>query len=367
MAKGIVKNMMTQDPSDLQLASYDYHLPHELIAQRPLDIRDRSRLLIYNAKNQEVIHDYFHQIAKYLPSKSSLVINCSKVFACRLLGNKQSGGHAELFLLEKKHPTRCLIKTSGKKKRGDLFVFEQGLKAQILHCLDHGQFVVQFFHADLSSEKMEKILNAQLKIPLPSYIRDGIADSRDDQDYQTVFAQEEGSVAAPTAGRHFTPDLMDQLKKQGHDFCELNLHVGAGTFTPVKTPHIVDHQMHAESFSVDANNLKKVKKQWGQLIAVGTTSLRVLETLHLLWQNDLSLKKSDGESGIAGETTIFLHPGQQIVSSQGLITNFHLPASTLIMLVSAFIGRKKTLELYQLAVEKKYRFYSYGDAMLILK
>ncbi|GAB4409819.1 MAG: tRNA preQ1(34) S-adenosylmethionine ribosyltransferase-isomerase QueA [Bacteriovoracaceae bacterium] len=316
-------------------------------------------MLIYRQSQDEVIHSHFDQIGQFLPESSVLAINQSKVFPCRLLVKKSTGGKGEIFVLtptlDQYHSFVGLIKTSGKKRIGDVFL-DQNSEGQfkITELLVDGTFKIQLLKGDF-----DKILHESAKIPIPPYIRDGESDEADKVDYQTVFAKVEGSVAAPTAGLHFTPELMDQLKSQGHDFAPVVLHVGLGTFRPVKAERITDHHMHEEKFFIEKSSLDLLNSQ-RPVIAVGTTSLRTLESSF-----DPIKKNYRGDKW--SETSIFLYPGIPVHSIQGLITNFHLPESTLLMLVSAILGREKTLELYRMAVQEKYRFFSYGDAMLILR
>ncbi|MDO9183083.1 MAG: tRNA preQ1(34) S-adenosylmethionine ribosyltransferase-isomerase QueA [Bacteriovorax sp.] len=349
-----------QNPDDLQLSSYHFDLPQDLIAQRPAS---ESRLLVYKVSTNEVIHDYFKNIGSYLPSDTLLVFNRSKVFASRLLGNKESGGKAEIFLLsttkeimgDQKDVYPALIKTSSKKKMGDQFFFKPNLIATLRVINTDGTFGVSFNTEDLIS-----FLEAYAKIPIPPYIRNGESDEADKINYQTVYAKEVGSVAAPTAGLHFTNDLLSKLAKQNIQTAFVTLHVGLGTFRPVSTSLLKDHQMHSENFFIDKLNdelIFKARSEKKKIFAVGTTSLRVLES---------SFEKNL-ESDTIYSTKIFLHPGVEIKSVDGLITNFHLPESTLLMLVSAMIGRLKALELYQIAIDERYRFFSYGDGMLIIR
>lgn len=346
---------------DLFLHSYHYDLPPELIAQRPVDKieRHQSRLMVYNVKTDTVIHDHFFNLPKYLPPESLIVFNQSKVFPSRLLGNKASGGKAELFFLSHEKNVDgfypCLLKTRSKKSIGDEFIFVDGLKVQVATLNNDGTFGVKI---DLPAhyENLLAYLEKNALIPIPPYIRKGESDDEDKKNYQTVYSKETGSVAAPTAGLHFTNELLSKLKDHKIDQAFVTLHVGLGTFKPVTVDHLKDHVMHSEEYFVDAENLNKIRSA-KNIFAVGTTSLRVLES-------------SFGKGILAGEhykTQIFLHPGINVQSVSGLITNFHLPESTLLMLVSALVGRKKTLELYELAVKEKYRFFSYGDAMLILR
>ena len=330
---------------DTLLSSYKYDLPDELIAQRP----GKSRLLIYKIKTNQIIHEQFSNIKNYLPPDALLVFNQSKVYPSRLLGNKKSGGKAELFLLsltpdDNLYP--ALIKTRSKKNLEDQFFFDGDLIATLKTINSDGTFGVSFNQAD-----MVGYVHQFAKIPIPPYIRKGESDEQDKLHYQTVYAKTEGSVAAPTAGLHFTKELLESI-----DHAFVTLHVGIGTFKPVTTPNILDHQMHSENFFIDHKNLEKIKAH-KNIFAVGTTSLRVLE----------STFNKELKADTVYQTNIFLHPGVEIHSINGLITNFHLPESSLLMLVSALMGREKTLEIYREAIKERYRFFSYGDAMLILR
>lgn len=355
-----VMNKISVD-GDLLLRSYHYHLPPELIAQRPIDSvnRHESRLLVYNNKTKAIIHDYFYNLGNYLPKSALLVFNQSKVFPSRLLGSKKSGGKAEIFFLSHEKNERgyypVLIKTRSKKSLGDEFIFAENLKAIVTGISTEGTFEVELDLPE-SFKSFLSYLEKYALIPIPPYIRKGESDAEDKKNYQTVYSKDEGSVAAPTAGLHFTNELLEKLKTQNIEDAYVTLHVGLGTFKPVVVDHLIDHRMHAEEYFVDEVNLQKIRRS-KNIFAVGTTSLRVLES---------SFGK-DITSGTRYKTQIFLHPGVEVQSIQGLITNFHLPESTLLMLVSALIGREKTLELYKIAVEEKYRFFSYGDAMLILR
>jgi S-adenosylmethionine:tRNA ribosyltransferase-isomerase len=342
---------------DLLLTSYDYDLPANLIADRPAAGRSGSRLLVYNVKTDEVIHSKFDDIHKFLPHNSVLVLNQSKVFPCRLLGQKLSGGKVEVFLLsaianENGH-YRALIKSNGKKKEGDRYLFADNME-MTLELIKDGHFYLRSNLSDLTS-----YLEKHAKIPIPPYIRGGESDEQDKLDYQTVFAKHVGSVAAPTAGLHFTQEVFEKLKANGIVQTMVTLHVGLGTFAPVKTNNIKEHEMHTEEYFVEKDQWDKIvsaKKR----IAVGTTSLRTIESI---WKKGTESFTPDE----VYDTNIFLHPGVEVKSIDALVTNFHLPKSTLLMLVSSLIGREKTLELYKIAVENEYRFFSYGDAMLILR
>lgn len=344
---------------DLQLSAYDYYLPKELIATRPVEGRHYSRLLVYNCQTDTISHHTFNELVNFLPEETTLVLNQSKVFPCRLKGKKDTGGCVEVFFLtvepnEEGH-YRALVKANGKKRDGDIYLFEDNLRIEIVGNVD-GEFLIR---PSLIGNELIDFLNAHALVPIPPYIRGGESDEQDKKDYQTVFANELGSVAAPTAGLHFTDELLTKIKNQGHDIAKVTLHVGLGTFAPVKVDNLEDHKMHSENYCIDQSNFEKIK-QAKKRFAVGTTSLRTLETI---WQSGV-------DNYIPGElkdTSIFLHPGVDVESIDGLITNFHLPKSTLLMLVSALIGREKTLELYDIAVKEEYRFFSYGDAMLILR
>jgi S-adenosylmethionine:tRNA ribosyltransferase-isomerase len=346
---------------DLFLRSYHYDLPPELIAQRPIDgtARHESRLLVYNAQTQTVTHDYFYNLPNYLPEESLIVFNQSKVFPSRLLGNKKSGGKAELFFLSHEKNSNnfypCLLKTRSKKSIGDQFIFPENLLVEVAELHSDGTFGVKLSLPE-GFPNLLTYLEKNALIPIPPYIRKGESDDEDKKNYQTVYSKDTGSVAAPTAGLHFTNELLAKLKVHKIEQAYVTLHVGLGTFKPVTVDHLKDHVMHSEEYFVDQANLDKINFN-KKIFAVGTTSLRVLESSY----------GSDIKAEQHYKTQIFLHPGVEVKSVSGLITNFHLPESTLLMLVSALIGREKTLELYEIAVREKYRFFSYGDAMLILR
>lgn len=345
--------------TDFDLSSYDFELPEELIASRPVPDRHSSRLLVYKEETGEVFHSSFSKIYEFLPSNSTIIFNRSRVFPCRLIGKKNSGGEAEVFLLSLMQEGDfypAMIRASGKRKVGDEFLFD-GLKVRIEVIRGDGTF---FVSTSLNRQDFLDVIEKIGKIPIPPYIRGGVSDDLDKKDYQTVFAQELGSVAAPTAGLHFSQELLGELKKKGHELASLTLHVGAGTFAPVKDENILEHKMHEEFFTIDRDNLQTIRNAKFR-VAVGTTSLRTLESC---W--DGTNISFDPECGMKG-TSIFLHPGKSVHSIDALVTNFHLPCSTLLMLVSSLVGRVKILELYSLAIKMKYRFYSYGDGMLILR
>ena len=338
---------------DFNLNSYDYHLPGELIAERPVSGRHHSKLLVYKKGTGEIIHTDFLNISDFIPADSLMVFNETKVFPCRLTGKKSTGGKCELFILST-NPRgglfHCLVKTTGKKKIGDEFFFSEDLTAKLIDSGSDGTFWIKF-----NLENIPAYLEKHGSIPIPPYIRKGEADKKDREDYQTVFAKNTGSVAAPTAGLHFTDEVFENLKAKGIDRAFVTLHVGMGTFAPVKSEDIRDHRMHGESYHLTSKNLEKIRNS-KSIFAVGTTSLRTLESSY---NQEIIPEKSY-------ETDIFLHPGKEIKSISGLLTNFHLPKSSLLMLVSCLIGRDEVLRIYNEAVDKKYRFFSYGDAMLIL-
>ena len=343
--------------TDLELKSYDFDLPQALIADRPMPDRHSSRLLVYERKLDRVTHSTFREIGKFLPAHSTLVFNRSRVFPCRLLGRKSTGGEVEVFvlsLLDQNGLYPTFLRASGKRKIGEEFHFGD-LVARLEVVSGDGTFLVSF---NLPRNEMLEQLERIGKIPIPPYIRNGESDELDKQQYQTVFAQETGSVAAPTAGLHFSQELLEELTHQGHQMATVTLHVGAGTFAPVKSENILEHKMHSEFYTIDQSNLELINAASFR-IAVGTTTLRTLESS---WQDG----KIRFEGSGLRSTDIFLHPGKSINSIDALITNFHLPKSSLIMLVSTLVGREKVLSLYEEAIAQKYRFYSYGDGMLIL-
>lgn len=343
--------------TDFDLSSYSFYLPPELIAERPVPDRHSSRLLVYDQKKDSITHTSFSKIGDFLPQNSTFVFNRSKVFPCRLIGKKKSGGDAEVFvltLIDQDGLYPALIKASGKRKVGDEFFFGD-LVASLEIVRGDGTFLVRFNRSsgDLIDELQEKG-----RIPIPPYIRGGVSDDLDRQQYQTVYAREVGSVAAPTAGLHFSETVLEDLKARGHKLASVTLHVGAGTFAAIKASHILDHKMHEEFYQIDEENLKLIQDASFR-VAVGTTSLRTLESA---WK-DGNVRATPG----LHSTSIFLHPGKEVHSIQALMTNFHLPESSLLILVSALIGREKTLQIYEEAIKERYRFFSYGDGMLILR
>ena len=347
---------MTHTQLDLKLEAYQYDLPPELIASRPVAGRDGSRLLVYDESSDKVIHTDFRQLDQFIDSQTTMIFNRSKVFPCRIKAKKETGGALEVFFLQSESENalfHVLIKSSSRKPVGMPIIFPDDSTALITKAFDDGTFEI------IVTTNISKLLSTHGKIPIPPYIRGGESDAKDLEDYQTVYAKEVGSVAAPTAGLHFTPKIFAQLETKGIKRAELALHVGMGTFAPVKSDVITDHQMHSESFCISKKDIDVINSS-KKRIAVGTTSLRALESG---WKDQaFALEAEKWHS-----TNIFLHPGKEVKSIDGILTNFHLPGSSLIMLVSSIIGREKTLSLYQEAVKERYRFFSYGDAMLILR
>ncbi len=345
-----------------KLSSYDYPLPKELIAQEALPQRDKARLLILNRSTTEIVHSEFRHIIDYLGNNDVLVINDTKVIPARLFGKKETGGKIEVLLLdfnpvqaEKKVViSDVLLKASRPPRPGQVIYFEDGLKAEVLDYKE-GKAKLCFYAKRSFRETLFNIGH----IPLPPYIKreDKPEDRRD---YQTVYATKEGAIAAPTAGLHFTPKILAALKRKGVEIVRLTLHVGYGTFIPVKVDDIRKHKMHGEYYELkeeSAEQLNKAFKIGKKIVAVGTTTTRVLEYLMTRYG-----KIQPG----CGICDLFIFPGYQFKIVQAMITNFHLPKSTLVMLVSAFAGRERILKAYLEAIKKRYRFYSYGDVMFII-
>ncbi|HZK25452.1 MAG TPA: tRNA preQ1(34) S-adenosylmethionine ribosyltransferase-isomerase QueA [Oscillospiraceae bacterium] len=339
------------------LADFDYELPENLIAQVPLAQREASRLLVLHKANGKCEHQQFTDLKHYLRAGDALVLNNTKVLPARLLGHKRQGGAlVEILLLKQRdaHTWETIVRPGKRLRPGAEVIFGQGeLKAQILEILPDGGRLVSFTFAGTFQE----ILDRLGEMPLPPYIKEKLTDK---ERYQTVYAQEEGSAAAPTAGLHFTPDLLQQIAESGVSLVYLTLHVGLGTFRPVKTERIEEHQMHSEFYQLPAeaaDTLNQCKQRGGRIFAVGTTTCRTLETV----------TSADGiiYPG-SGWTDIFIYPGYRFRAIDALLTNFHLPKSTLLMLIAAFAGRENVLQAYTQAVQAEYRFFSFGDAMLIL-
>lgn len=339
-------------------SDFYFNLPEELIAQTPIEKRDESRLLCLGRKSGEVCHRRFYELPEILKPGDLLVMNDSRVLPARLLGQKIPGGAAmEFLLLERKGQDlwEILVRPGRKAPVGARFSFGNGLlTGKIIDVLDEGNRLASFEYDGNFYEVLERIG----KMPLPPYITESLADN---ERYQTVYAKELGSAAAPTAGLHFTPELLDRLHEKGVNTAFITLHVGLGTFRPVKADNILEHKMHAEHYHISKETAKLInetKAGGGRVIAVGTTSCRTLEAV--AGANAGAIMESDGY------TDIFITPGYEFKIIDGLITNFHLPESTLIMLVSAFAGHGHVMEAYRRAVEEKYLFFSFGDAMLIL-
>ncbi len=342
--------------SPMKTEDFWYDLPEELIAQTPLAKRDASRLLVLDRRTGETCHKHFYDIYDYLQPGDCLVMNDSRVLPARLLGKRPSGGAVELLLLKNKGSNlwECLAKPGRKLQPGQEVIFGDGeLTATIREILDDGNRLVEFHYSGIFLEVLERLG----KMPLPPYIK---AQLQDQERYQTVYSREVGSAAAPTAGLHFTEELLEKLKAKGVSLAFVTLHVGLGTFRPVKVENINDHHMHSELCVLSeetAQILNQTRASGGRIICVGTTSCRTLE----------SLANADGSFAAGSKwTDIFIYPGYQFRAMDGLITNFHLPESTLVMLVSAFAGRENVLQAYGEAVQERYRFFSFGDAMLVI-
>ena len=344
----------------MHINDFDYYLPEEQIAQHPADKRDESRLLVVDRKSGKLEHRHFYDILEYLNPGDCLVMNNSKVIPARLFGKKEITGAKVEFLLIKRVKGdlwETMVRPGKKLHVGDRVSFtEDGtLSAQIIEHGEGGTRIVRFEYEGDFHELLERIG----KIPLPPYI-ERESDDEDKERYQTVYCKEEGSVAAPTAGLHFTEELMEKALQKGVKIAYVTLHVGIGTFRPVKCETIEEHKMHFEEYEIDEENaavINQTKKSGGRVISVGTTSTRTVE----------SAASADGTVDAGhGNTDIFIYPGYRFKVIDSLITNFHLPKSTLLMLVSALYNRENILAAYQEAVEQKYRFFSYGDAMIIL-
>lgn len=376
----------------MKLKLFDYNLPGKLIAQTPAVPRDRSRLLVYGpvgrsfnegrVKTRKIIHDRFYNLPKYLTNNDVLVLNNTKVFPARLIGNKETGGKAEILLLKKikrdgqqaNHSfsegweglVGCTRPKSGLKLR-----FERGLQAELVNRLSEKTWLIKF---NFKGDKFNAILNQIGQTPLPPYIqvslrpRSSGGSKLEKQRYQTVYARHLGSAAAPTAGLHFTKNLLNKVKKRGCEMEFVTLHVGLGTFNPVNTENIEDYKIHSEWAIVDKATIArliKAKRKGKRIIAVGTTSTRVLESFfeNAPMLHSMGVRKKS----ISKFIDIFIYPGYKFKFIDALITNFHLPKSSLLMLVAAFIGRKNIMKIYQTAIKMKYRFFSFGDAMLLTK
>ncbi len=343
---------------NLNVHSYNYDLPEELIAQDPLSDRTASRLLVLDKKTGGISHRFFRDITEFFKPGDCLVINDTKVIPARLMGTKKdTGGAVEILLLkrlkDKKDEWEALAGPGKKARPGDVIVFGNGeLECEILEIVEDGNRMIKFSYEGIFEEILDKLGS----MPLPPYIKNQL---KEKDRYQTVYAKNEGSAAAPTAGLHFTGELLKKIEEKGVSIARITLHVGLGTFRPVKVENIKEHKMHSEHFVITpeaADMINKTKDSGGRIISVGTTSTRTLES---------AADDSGHIKPVTSDTSIFIYPGYGFKVVDALITNFHLPESTLIMLVSAFAGREKVLNAYREAVKEKYRFFSFGDAMFI--
>ena len=339
----------------MKTSDFDYELPEELIAQTPAEPRDSSRMLCYRRDTDEVSHRIFRDLPEILRPGDLLVRNNTRVLPARLYGFTPHGGKVEVLLLKRRSLAEweVLVKPGKKAREGAELFFSEELSLVVKGRTGEGERIVAFRYDGV----FEDIISRLGEMPLPPYIHEKLADG---ERYQTVYSKVNGSAAAPTAGLHFTPALFDRLREKGVETADILLHVGLGTFRPVKAEEITGHHMHSEYYEIDevnADKINRAKREGRRVIAVGTTSVRTLESVA-------------DENGFVrpcrGNTEIFIFPGYRFRCVDGLITNFHQPKSTLIMLISAFLGREKTLELYNLAVKNRYRFFSFGDAMLLL-
>ena len=339
----------------MNISDFDYFLPEKQIAQVPADPRDSSRMMVLSPKTQTIEHRHFYQLDEYLTDGDVLIFNDTRVIPARLIGVRQpTGGKAEVFLLRQLERDRweVLVKPGKKMRVGSVITFGHALSCEVLAHTDFGGRIVKFSYEGI----FEEILDRLGTMPLPPYIHETLEDP---ERYQTIYSREKGSAAAPTAGLHFTESLMDRLRKKGVHLGFVTLHVGLGTFRPVQVDEIEDHVMHSEFYSIPtetADLIRMAKQEGRRVVAVGTTSIRTLESAAV----DHGMIEAK-----QGWTNIFIYPGYQFKIVDAVITNFHLPKSTLIMLVSAFAGREFTLQAYRTAVEENYRFFSFGDAMLI--
>ena len=339
----------------MKTSDFDFQLPEELIAQTPLERRDASRLLTLDRESGAVGHHHFYDLPRFLRPGDCLVLNDSRVLPARLIGHRPTGGACEVLLLVDKGGDlwECLVRPGRKLKPGAQVIFGDGqLTATVEEELNDGKRTVRFHYQGIFLEILEQLG----RMPLPPYIK---AELQDQERYQTVYSRVVGSAAAPTAGLHFTPELLEQVREMGVKVCYVTLHVGLGTFRPVKAEEVTDHEMHSEFCQISqetADIINETKRNGGRVICVGTTSCRTVE----------SFAAEDGTmSERSGWTNIFIYPGYKFKVLDALITNFHLPQSTLIMLVSALAGRESILAAYETAVRERYRFFSFGDAMFI--
>ena len=340
----------------MKSSDFNFYLPEELIAQHPLEKRDSSKLMVLDKKSGEITHSSFHNIINYLNEGDTLVLNNTRVMPARLIGEKQgTGGKIEFLLLKRIEGDKweCLAKPGKKAKIGQKFTFGEGkLTCEVIDIIEEGNRIIEFSYEGI----FEQVLDELGDMPLPPYITEKLEDK---ERYQTVYSKEKGSAAAPTAGLHFTKELLNEIKEKGVNIAYLTLHVGLGTFRPVKVEDVNDHVMHSEFYELDEENaevINSTKKRNNKVITVGTTSTRTLETI----ADENGMVKAQ-----KGWTDIFIYPGYKFKIVDQLITNFHLPESTLIMLVSALAGKENVMKAYNEAVENSYRFFSFGDSMFI--
>ena len=339
----------------MKVTDFDYDLPKELIAQTPIEKRDESKLMVLDRSNETIEHKKFKDIVEYLKPGDVLVRNNTKVIPARLYGKKVTGANVEFLLLNNIEGDiwECIVRPGNKLHVGAKVIFGDGLlRAEVLETMEGGTRKVKFSYDGIFNEILDKIG----LMPLPPYIHESL---KDNNRYQTVYAKYDGSAAAPTAGLHFTEELLQKLQRMGVEIANVTLHVGIGTFRPVKEENVEEHKMHTEHFYIkkeDAEKINNAKKEGRRVIAVGTTSCRVLETIA---DENGFVKETEEDTGI------FIYPGYKFKCLDGLITNFHLPQSTLLMLVSALAGKDYIMRAYKEAVKEKYRFFSFGDAMFI--
>lgn len=340
----------------MRTSDFDFYLPEELIAQHPLEKRDYSRLMVLDKETGEIEHKHFYDVLEYLNEGDTIVLNNTRVMPARLIGEKkESGGKIEFLLLKRIEGDKweCLAKPGKRAKIGTEFVFGNGkLKCTVVDIIEEGNRIIEFSYDGI----FEQVLDELGEMPLPPYITERLDDK---ERYQTVYSKEKGSAAAPTAGLHFTNELLEKVREKGVNIAYLTLHVGLGTFRPVKVDDVNEHVMHSEYYCLteeDAEIINETKKRGNKIISVGTTSTRTLETIG----DENGFVKAQ-----SGWTNIFIYPGYKFKVVDRLITNFHLPESTLIMLVSALANKEKVMSAYNEAVKEKYRFFSFGDSMII--
>ncbi len=345
-----------QEIQNLSTHDFYYELPEELIAQTPAEPRDSSRLLVYSKDEDKIYHKHFCDVREFLKSGDLLVINNTRVIPARIFGHIENHESVlETLLLKRIDYTHweTIMKPARKARIGSVINYAEGLSAVVTDVGEYGARTVEFIFDGVFEDILDRVGN----MPLPPYIKEKLQDK---ERYQTVYSKIDGSAAAPTAGLHFTPELMKSIEAMGVEFANVLLHIGLGTFRPVKEDNILNHKMHTEYYEIDevaANKINNAVREGRRVICVGTTSVRTLETV---------ADENGYVKPCKGDTSIFIYPGYKFKCVKGLITNFHLPESTLIMLVSAFVGREKTLEIYKTAVDEKYRFFSFGDSSMFI-